>query len=36
MKDFEYFAATTVEEARSLLSRYKGEAKIIAGGNRCW
>jgi len=32
MKDFEYFAPETVEECLSLLSKYKGEAKIIAGG----
>jgi CO/xanthine dehydrogenase FAD-binding subunit len=32
MKDFEYFVPKTVEEALSLLSQYKGEAKIIAGG----
>jgi len=32
MKDFEYFAPKTVEDALSLLSQYKGEAKIIAGG----
>jgi carbon-monoxide dehydrogenase medium subunit len=32
MKDFEYFAPQTVEEALSLLSQYKEEAKIIAGG----
>jgi len=32
MKDFEYFAPKTVEESLSLLSQYKGEAKIIAGG----
>src|SRR4030067_1270620 len=32
MKDFEYFAPRTVEESLSLLSQYKGEAKIIAGG----
>jgi carbon-monoxide dehydrogenase medium subunit len=32
MKDFEYFAPKTVEEALSLLSQYKGEAKIVAGG----
>ncbi len=32
MKDFEYFAPKTVEEALSLLGQYKGEAKIIAGG----
>jgi len=32
MKDFEYFAPKTVEEALSLLFQYKGEAKIIAGG----
>jgi carbon-monoxide dehydrogenase medium subunit len=32
MKDFEYFAPKTVGESLSLLSQYKGEAKIIAGG----
>ena len=32
MKDFEYFRAKTVEEACSLLSQYKGEAKLLAGG----
>jgi len=32
MKDFEYFAPKTVEESLSLLSQYKGDAKIIAGG----
>ena len=32
MKDFEYFAPKTVEESLSLLSRYKEEAKMIAGG----
>jgi len=32
MKDFEYFAPETVGESLSLLSQYKGEAKIIAGG----
>jgi carbon-monoxide dehydrogenase medium subunit len=32
MKDFEYFAPKTPDEALSLLSQYKGEAKIIAGG----
>jgi carbon-monoxide dehydrogenase medium subunit len=32
MKDFEYFAPVTIEESLSLLSQYKGEAKIIAGG----
>jgi len=32
MKDFEYFSPKTVEEALSLISQYKGEAKIIAGG----
>lgn len=32
MKDFEYFAPKTVEEALSLLSQYREEAKIIAGG----
>lgn len=30
--DFEYFAPKTAREALSLLSRYKEEAKIIAGG----
>jgi carbon-monoxide dehydrogenase medium subunit len=30
--EFEYFAPKTVEEALSLLSRYREEAKIIAGG----
>ena len=32
MKEFEYFAPKTVEEALSLLSQYREEAKIIAGG----
>jgi carbon-monoxide dehydrogenase medium subunit len=32
MKEFEYFAPKNVEESLSLLSQYKGEAKIIAGG----
>jgi carbon-monoxide dehydrogenase medium subunit len=32
MKDFEYFAPKTVGEALSLLSQYKEEAKIMAGG----
>lgn len=32
MKDFEYFAPKTVEEALSLLSQYREEVKIIAGG----
>lgn len=32
IKDFEYFAPDTVEEALSLLSQYGEEAKIIAGG----
>ena len=32
MKDFEYVAPVTAEEALSLLSQYKEEAKIIAGG----
>jgi len=32
MSDFEYFATKKVEEACSLLSQYKGEANIIAGG----
>lgn len=30
--DFEYFAPKTVAQALSLLSRYRGKAKIIAGG----
>ena len=29
---FEYFTASTVAEAISLLERYEDEAKIIAGG----
>ncbi len=32
MKDFEYFSAATVDEALGLLSRYGGDAKLIAGG----
>jgi carbon-monoxide dehydrogenase medium subunit len=32
MKDFEYFDPKTVKEALPLLSQYKDEAKIIAGG----
>jgi carbon-monoxide dehydrogenase medium subunit len=32
MKEFEYFAPRTVEEAFSFLSQYKEEAKIMAGG----
>ncbi|OGP63346.1 MAG: hypothetical protein A2169_06260, partial [Deltaproteobacteria bacterium RBG_13_47_9] len=32
MKDFEYFAPGTVEEALTLLSQYREEIKIIAGG----
>ena len=32
IKDFEYLAPQTVEEALSLLSQYDEEAKIIAGG----
>ncbi len=32
IKDFEYFAPKTVEEALTLLSQYKEESKIIAGG----
>jgi carbon-monoxide dehydrogenase medium subunit len=32
IKDFEYFSPKTVKEALSLLSRYKEDAKIIAGG----
>lgn len=32
IKDFEYFAPKTVEEALDLLSRYKDDCKIIAGG----
>ena len=32
INDFEYFAPTTVEEALALLAQYKGESKIIAGG----
>lgn len=29
---FEYFVPTTIEDACSLLSKYKGEARILAGG----
>lgn len=32
MKDFEYFSARTVKEACSLISQYKEEGKILAGG----
>ncbi len=32
IKDFEYFAPKTVEEVLTLLFKYKGEAKLIAGG----
>ena len=32
MKDFEYFEPVTLNEARSLLIRYRGRAKVIAGG----
>ncbi len=32
IKDFEYFAPKTVEEALTLLSQYKEENKVIAGG----
>jgi carbon-monoxide dehydrogenase medium subunit len=32
MKDFEYFAPKTVEESLSLLSQYREDVKIIAGG----
>ncbi len=32
MKDFEYFAPKTVEEALALLSQYREESKVIAGG----
>jgi len=32
IKNFEYFAPKTVEEALSLLTRYREECKIIAGG----
>lgn len=32
IKDFEYLAPATVEEALSMLSEYREEAKIIAGG----
>jgi len=32
MKDFDYFAPETLDEALSLLSQHKEEAKIIAGG----
>lgn len=32
IKDFEYFGPKTVQEALRLLSRYKEESKVIAGG----
>ena len=32
ISDFDYFAPKTVEEALDLLSKYKEEAKIFAGG----
>jgi carbon-monoxide dehydrogenase medium subunit len=32
IKDFKYFSPGTVDEALSLLTKYKDEAKIIAGG----
>ena len=32
MKRFEHFNAKTIEEAVSLLAKYKGEAKVNAGG----
>ena len=31
--NFDYFAPTTLDEATSLLSRYRGEAKVLAGGH---
>ncbi|MBT3941218.1 MAG: xanthine dehydrogenase family protein subunit M, partial [Chloroflexi bacterium] len=31
--NFDYFAPTSVDEATSLLSRYRGEAKVLAGGH---
>jgi xanthine dehydrogenase YagS FAD-binding subunit len=32
MKTFEHFNAKTIEEAVSILERYRGKAKVIAGG----
>ncbi len=32
LPNFEYFEPTSLEEAVSLLSRYKGKAKVLAGG----
>jgi len=32
MKDFEYFQAKTVKEACSLISKFKNDGKILAGG----
>jgi carbon-monoxide dehydrogenase medium subunit len=32
MRDFEYFEPKSIDEVISLLSRYKGEAQILAGG----
>ena len=31
--NFDYFAPTSVDEATSLLSKYRGEAKVLAGGH---
>ena len=31
--NFDYFAPSTLDEATSLLSRYRGEAKVLAGGH---
>ncbi|MFP6569995.1 MAG: xanthine dehydrogenase family protein subunit M [Dehalococcoidia bacterium] len=31
--NFEYFAPASVDEATSLLSKYRGEAKVLAGGH---
>ncbi|HCV27168.1 MAG TPA: carbon monoxide dehydrogenase, partial [Dehalococcoidia bacterium] len=31
--NFDYFAPTTLDEATSLLSKYRGEAKVLAGGH---
>jgi CO/xanthine dehydrogenase FAD-binding subunit len=32
MRDFEYFAPKTLEEALSLLDKYRETCKVIAGG----
>ena len=31
--EFEYYAPTSVDDAIALLSRFNGEAKVLAGGH---